>query len=330
MRRASLHERSFPSRPTPRPDAQFETPHVIHDELGRLPARLRAPIVLCYLEGLTHDLAARQLDCPVGTVRSRLARARDLLHQRITRRGLTLSTAGDWRNARNKWQGRRGVRNLPASLVESITRAMIQTVEHKESGFSASIRDDSGRSLERVTIKKIAILSGAISVGAIAFGVAERRTAGQTPEPVPQAIEASNGRPRRASATPAPKEDPHVLAIESKLNERVSMNIDRQPLSDAVSYLQTLLRGVNIVLDPKALSEQGVTRQSPVSLTVKQVPIKTVLKLLLRPLGLTYKIEDDVVLITSPAGIITTYNKTYYVGDLVPPWDAKADPPDIQ
>ncbi len=71
-----------------------EIPCVIHDELGRLPERLRAPLVLCYLEGLTHDLAARQLDCPVGTVRSRLAQARSLLHRRITRRGITLSAGG--------------------------------------------------------------------------------------------------------------------------------------------------------------------------------------------------------------------------------------------
>ena len=79
-----------------------EIPVIIHDELGRLPERLRAPLVLCYLEGLTHDLAARQLDCPVGTVRSRLARARDLLHRRIIRRGLTLTAAAAWRRARIK------------------------------------------------------------------------------------------------------------------------------------------------------------------------------------------------------------------------------------
>ena len=43
---------------------------------------------------MTHELAAGQLGCPVGTVRSRLSRGRAELLRRITRRGLTLSAAG--------------------------------------------------------------------------------------------------------------------------------------------------------------------------------------------------------------------------------------------
>ena len=58
------------------------------------------------------------------------------------------------------------------------------------------------------------------------------------------------------------------------------------------------------------------------SLVVNQIQLKTALKLLLRPLGLTYKVEDDVVLITSPTATQKeTFPKTYYVGDLVIPPD---------
>jgi RNA polymerase sigma factor (sigma-70 family) len=60
---------------------------VLHEELDRLPERYRAPIVLCYLEGLTHEQAAKQLRWPVGTVRSRLARGRERLQGRLMRRG---------------------------------------------------------------------------------------------------------------------------------------------------------------------------------------------------------------------------------------------------
>ena len=53
-----------------------------------MPERFRSALVLCYLEGLTHEMAADQLGCPVGTIRSRLATARERLRRRLTRRGV--------------------------------------------------------------------------------------------------------------------------------------------------------------------------------------------------------------------------------------------------
>jgi RNA polymerase sigma factor (sigma-70 family) len=64
---------------------------VLDEEVNRLPDLYRAPFVLCYLEGKTTDEAGRQLGCPKGTVLSRLARARERLRVRLTRRGLTPS-----------------------------------------------------------------------------------------------------------------------------------------------------------------------------------------------------------------------------------------------
>jgi len=60
----------------------------VQEETLRLPERYRSVIVLCYWEGLTHEQAAQRLGCPIGTVRSRVARARELLRRRLVRRGV--------------------------------------------------------------------------------------------------------------------------------------------------------------------------------------------------------------------------------------------------
>ena len=61
---------------------------VIHEEINSLPEKYRAAVVLCYLEGLTHEMAAERLGWPVGSVKSRLAWARERLRVRLTRRGV--------------------------------------------------------------------------------------------------------------------------------------------------------------------------------------------------------------------------------------------------
>jgi RNA polymerase sigma factor (sigma-70 family) len=63
----------------------------LDEELERLPQKYRLVLLLFYWEGKTQEETAHHLGCPLGTVRSRLARARDLLRKRLARRGLALS-----------------------------------------------------------------------------------------------------------------------------------------------------------------------------------------------------------------------------------------------
>ena len=66
---------------------------IIHEEIDRLPGRFRVAVVLCDLEGRTHEQAARHLGCAVGTVKSRLARGRKRLRGRLVRRGVAPAAA---------------------------------------------------------------------------------------------------------------------------------------------------------------------------------------------------------------------------------------------
>jgi RNA polymerase sigma factor (sigma-70 family) len=99
LKRRRAHERQAEEgqhelrAPTAEPTGHTDDAEAVRQEVGRLSEKYRAPIVLCYLEGLTHHEAAARLGWPVGTVRSRLARARDHLRARLVRRGVTVPAA---------------------------------------------------------------------------------------------------------------------------------------------------------------------------------------------------------------------------------------------
>jgi RNA polymerase sigma-70 factor (ECF subfamily) len=55
----------------------------VETAIGALPEELRAALTLRELDGLTYDEIAQVMDCPVGTVRSRIFRAREALDKII-------------------------------------------------------------------------------------------------------------------------------------------------------------------------------------------------------------------------------------------------------
>jgi RNA polymerase sigma factor (sigma-70 family) len=54
-----------------------ELRQILDDELSQLPQRLREPIVLCYVDGLSRDEAAGILGCKLSTFRGRLEDGRE-------------------------------------------------------------------------------------------------------------------------------------------------------------------------------------------------------------------------------------------------------------
>ncbi|WP_406697333.1 sigma-70 family RNA polymerase sigma factor [Singulisphaera sp. Ch08] len=94
-RRRRLEERvaAKPTASTTNDLVRLDLRSVLDEELRRLPEKYRAPVVLCHLQGLSQDETARVLGWPLGTVQGRLARARETLRNRLSRRGLTPSTS---------------------------------------------------------------------------------------------------------------------------------------------------------------------------------------------------------------------------------------------
>jgi RNA polymerase sigma factor (sigma-70 family) len=76
--------------PDPLADLSWREVRALLDaELDRLPADLRGPVVLCYLDGHTRDDAAAALGVSLSTANRRLARGLEVLRERLTRRGLS-------------------------------------------------------------------------------------------------------------------------------------------------------------------------------------------------------------------------------------------------
>jgi len=108
------------------PDAWHDdTAAVIHQEIDRLPEHYRRPIILCYLEDMTYPQAARHLHWSEATTRGRLARARDLLRTRLTRRGVTLAGI--------VWPG------MAATVPSALRNAVARTARQLALGESAAV-----------------------------------------------------------------------------------------------------------------------------------------------------------------------------------------------
>jgi RND family efflux transporter MFP subunit len=120
--RRQRHERNAAANaPAAYAQTHDDLRHVLHEEIDRLPDRFRVSVVLCDLEGRTYEQAARHLGWPIGTLKSRLTRARERLRQRLTRRGLAPGAAV-FANARTLIPEVR----LPDALVRTTASAAVR------------------------------------------------------------------------------------------------------------------------------------------------------------------------------------------------------------
>jgi len=145
----------------------------LHEEIAGLPDKYRAAVVLCYLEGLTTEVAAQKLGCPQATVLSRLSRARQQLRGRLSRRGLAVP-AGLWAVGGDPTGATAAV---PASLANATIRAALPYAAGQVTAgaIPASVSALTGTVLRTMLMGKvrmsvvILLMLGLLSAGAIEF-----------------------------------------------------------------------------------------------------------------------------------------------------------------
>jgi RNA polymerase sigma factor (sigma-70 family) len=194
--------------PTPEVPAAGELEAALDEELARLPARYRAPLVLCYLEGKTQEEARRRLGRPLGTVRSRLARGRRLLRERLRKRGVAFSAAA--------LAAARPAPALPAPLFHATLQAGLRfaaggAVAGMVSARVAALVDSGSRLLAATKFKAglaLFVLLSLLTAGALAV----------THRPPPSAAIQPGQRPQKdPSQRPARDVSEGVVAVTGRV-----------------------------------------------------------------------------------------------------------------
>jgi hypothetical protein len=269
----------------------------LHEEVDRLPERFRLPLVLCYLEGLTHEQAAQQLKWPVGTVRSRLARGRDRLRGRLVRRGL--APAGVALGA--AFSAEVASAAVPGGLAEATIQAAVRfTATQAAEMVSAAVVTLTGEVLMTMLMTKLkftamsALAAGLIVTGAVAL--------------------AQNGARAQAPAAPkppvaeAPVQDIEAKnqAIRDKLEKKIDFNFDPVSLVNLLKYIKSASQGPNDSGIPIYVNPSGVTdvEVQGLRITKKNVPIRVGLKSALNQVGVSYEVRDGLLVIDSRAAVM--------------------------
>ena len=169
---------------------------VLHEEIDRLPERYRLPLLLCDLECQSHQEAARTLGWPLGTVKSRQARARQRLRSSLSRRGFSGALPIGF--------GVNSTRSLvPDSLIQATARAAAHSVSRGTAAqaVSASVSSLVTTTSRAMIMTRLSILAGVLLT--LSIGVAATVVGQTSADPTKRAgiaTEANHAGPAAAAS----------------------------------------------------------------------------------------------------------------------------------
>jgi RNA polymerase sigma factor (sigma-70 family) len=178
--RRAARERALTPRPAPATDPLAEISGrelvgLIDEELARLPEAYRLPVLLCCVQGLSREEAARQLGWSDGAVKGRLERGRRRLADRLARRGVAPSALV---------LAPLGAEPVPDGLAAR-TAALAASPWSKSLPAAVSALAATAAPLR--LLPAAALLGALLAVGLIGLALGSARQAPMTPDPPPAA-----------------------------------------------------------------------------------------------------------------------------------------------
>ncbi|AMV36751.1 RNA polymerase sigma factor [Planctomyces sp. SH-PL62] len=285
----------------PAPDATAP----IHAEIDRLPERYRCPIILCGLEGLSYEQAARALDISEPALRGRLHRGRKRLEARLARRGVAAP-------------GSLALAGPPAGLVETVLAqaaagslsSLPGSVSSLAKGAILAMSLSSWKPLALASLAALGLVGSVVLAQQAGTEKAERPANPPAPAPIVKAGDDLPAEQREhirelLKNRPAPEQvAARGKAARDALRRPRDFEIpDGTPLEDLLKIIKAKTAtgddsGIGIHVDPVGLSKADVTLTSPVQ-AVGGLTIGAALESGLNGLGLDYHVEYGMVHIDS-------------------------------
>ncbi len=227
--------------------AAHDEVEALHREIERLPERYRTALVLCDLQGLTHEEAARRLGLRTGTISSQVSRARARLRRRLERRGLAypggfVAAAVD--------STRPSV--LPNALaVSTVKNVMSLSTGVVAGSVPASIVTLSRGVLRSMRLAKIGLITAAmVGLGAVATSVGVGvGAAGGAPRPAPQ-----QPAPERRAADPGPIASVATPAQGQKADAESPPERETELIVRCATNLKRIAAGIHAYLEANNLN----------------------------------------------------------------------------
>ncbi len=198
---------------------------ILDEEIDRLPEKYRGPIVLCYLEGHTHEEAADRLACTPVILRGRLDRARAKLRSRLARRGVAPGVG-----LGAPALGSEAAFAVPAALKDATVAMAGQATGGRAAAaaLSASVAALADGVLRTIALARLKLAASLLAVGAVflaavPYALTRDEKAGPAPDP-PQ----REARSLPAQVAEEPSRVPDGIIVQGRVLDR-----DGRPIAGA-------------------------------------------------------------------------------------------------